>query len=121
MRAEHGVCVDRLSEAPLFGPSDRDVQADAVSGDVAERVGATHSTRLASDNRGELHFVIRSSIELLERDAVARADDRACCLQKQSGSINGRYRVVVMELSVAAHLVQMFLVVHWRRDDLSRI
>ena len=85
------------------------------------RKDLSHSTRLASDNRGKLHFVIGSSIELLERDAVAGANDGTRRLQKQSGAMDGRDRVVVMKLSVAAHLVEMFLVVHRCRDDFARI
>src|SRR5262245_50245444 len=111
-RPQYRVAVGRLPEAALLAAANCDVQSDRVAGDVVERVAPADRLRGLADDERELHFMIVAAVELAQGDALTRAGEGARRLQKQSGLVNRVDLILVVQAFVAAHLVEMLLVVY---------
>src|SRR5262245_63908244 len=71
-----------------------DIESDAVAGNARHRLVARHTVRRATDHDDELHLVIGAALGFPDRDALARANQRA-----------GRSEEHTSELQSLRHLV----------------
>ncbi len=94
-RPQHGIRVGRLAEAAVLGAAHRDVEADAIAGDVSERVGARNVLAAAPDDDGELDLVIVAPPGPVKHDFLARPDDARVRLQEEAVLVDGRGEALV--------------------------
>ena len=122
-RPKHAVAVGRLPKAPVLRTPDGHIEADAVAGHVPQRLTPRDIPALPTNDDGQFDLMVGSPIRHTHGDAATRADERACRLQEQSGTLDrdGVRRVVRVDRAVDLHLVQVLLIVHRRRHELPRI
>ena len=68
--------IDGFAEAAVLRGTQRDVEADAIAGDVIERVGLHHRVAGFADDDRQFDFVVVAPVEEAQLDALRRADHR---------------------------------------------